>query len=85
MEGTCLCKAVKIKVNDDNLFGTQRRGHVCHCQNCRKVAGSCISTNLAIEEEKVVVEGMENLTCYPDKDTLSGNTVSRYFCRTCGV
>lgn len=28
MEGTCLCKAVKVKVNDDNLFGEQRRGQV---------------------------------------------------------
>ncbi|EXJ67512.1 uncharacterized protein A1O5_09525 [Cladophialophora psammophila CBS 110553] len=55
MEGECLCKgsdgdyhalspyrhlpAVAVKVNDDNLFGEQRRGHICHCANCRKVAG----------------------------------------------
>ena len=31
--------AVHVKVNDDNLFGEQRRGHLCHCANCRKVAG----------------------------------------------
>lgn len=31
--------AVSVKVNDDNLFGEQRRGHLCHCANCRKVAG----------------------------------------------
>lgn len=39
MEGMCLCKAVSVKVTDDKLF-TQRRGHVCHCANCRKVSGS---------------------------------------------
>ena len=38
MEGTCLCKAVAVKVNDDNLFGEQRRGHICHCKNFSKVA-----------------------------------------------
>lgn len=53
MEGTCLCKAVAVKVNDDNLFGEQRRGHICHCKNCRKVAGGIFGTNLIIEEEKV--------------------------------
>lgn len=53
MEGTCLCKRVAVKVNDDNLFGTQRRGHICHCLNCRKVAGGIFGTNLTIEEEKV--------------------------------
>lgn len=34
-----MCKAVQVKVTDDNLFGEQRRGHLCHCANCRKVAG----------------------------------------------
>ncbi|KAK5088990.1 hypothetical protein LTS08_000607 [Lithohypha guttulata] len=53
MEGTCLCKAVAVKVNDDNLFGDQRRGHICHCKNCRKVAGGIFGTNLIIENEKV--------------------------------
>lgn len=53
MEGTCLCKAVAVKVNDDNLFGEQRRGHICHCKNCRKVAGGIFGTNLIIEEDKV--------------------------------
>ncbi|OAG41350.1 hypothetical protein AYO21_04292 [Fonsecaea monophora] len=69
MEGECLCKAVAVKVNDDNLFGEQRRGHFCHCANCRKVAGGMRRTvllteswgyginsfgaNLTIEEEKV--------------------------------
>lgn len=53
MEGECLCHRVKVKVNDDDLFGTNRRGHICHCKNCRKVAGGIFGTNLTIEEEKV--------------------------------
>jgi len=103
MEATCNCGTIKVKVNDPDLF-TKRRGHICHCQNCRKTAGSgesflpillippflLITThevygaNLVIESEKVIISGDENLTEYKDFDTLSGNPVSRYFCKTCG-
>ncbi|KAL2434059.1 hypothetical protein ABEF95_014276 [Exophiala dermatitidis] len=86
MEGECLCKAVKVKVNDDNLFGTQRRGHLCHCANCRKVAGGIFGANLTIEEEKVdFPNGKANLKMYSDPETLSGTPVQRYFCQSCGV
>ncbi|KAJ8995823.1 hypothetical protein HRR80_000577 [Exophiala dermatitidis] len=86
MEGECLCKAVKVKVNDDNLFGTQRRGHLCHCANCRKVAGGIFGANLTIEEEKVEFpNGKGNIKMYSDPETLSGTPVQRYFCQTCGV
>jgi len=85
MEGQCLCGAVKVKVNDDNLFGSQRRGHLCHCSQCRKVAGGIFGANLTIETEKVEISGEENLTRYDDPDTLSGTPVSRYFCKTCGA
>ncbi|KAK5940005.1 hypothetical protein PMZ80_007423 [Knufia obscura] len=86
MEGTCLCKAVAVKVNDDNLFGTQRRGHICHCKNCRKVAGGLFGANLTIEEEKVEFpKGKDNIRRYDDPETLSGTPVQRYFCQTCGV
>lgn len=65
MEGECLCKAIKVKVNDDNLFGTQRRGHICHCANCRKVAGGLFGVNLIIEEDKVeFVKGKDVLKKY---------------------
>lgn len=30
--------AVKVRINDDELF-FRRRGNLCHCANCRKVAG----------------------------------------------
>jgi hypothetical protein len=85
MEGQCLCGAVKVKVNDDNLFGSQRRGHLCHCSQCRKVAGGLFGANLTIETEKVEISGEENLTKYDDPETLSGTPMSRYFCKTCGA
>ena len=85
MEGQCLCGAVKVRINDDNLFGSQRRGHLCHCAQCRKVAGGLFGANLMIESSKVEISGEENLTRYDDPDTLSETPLSRYFCRTCGA
>jgi hypothetical protein len=85
MEGQCLCGTVKVKVHDDNLFGSKRRGHLCHCSQCRKVAGGLFGANLTIETEKVEISGEENLTRYDDPETLSGTPVSRYFCKTCGA
>lgn len=85
MEGTCLCKAIALKVNDNDLY-TRRRGHLCHCANCRKVAGGLFGTNLIIEEEKVEwLKGKDVVKCYSDPETLSGTPVGRYFCPNCGV
>ena len=57
--------AVKVKVNDDNLFGDARRGHICHCANCRKVAGGIAGINLIIENEKVEFpNGQDNIKRY---------------------
>ncbi|KAK5017691.1 hypothetical protein LTR39_001405 [Cryomyces antarcticus] len=75
MEGTCNCGAVWIKVNDPNLFGSNRRGHICHCTNCKKTAGSDYATNLTIETEKVTITGEENLSVYSDPRTGSGTPV----------
>lgn len=83
MESTCLCKAVTVKIDDDELF-TKPRGHLCHCLNCRKTSGSAFGSNLMIEESKVTITGQEHLKDYKDKETISGNTVTRSFCGTCG-
>lgn len=39
MEAHCNCGAVHVKIDDAELF-SKRRGHICHCSNCRKTAGS---------------------------------------------
>ncbi|KAG0650410.1 hypothetical protein D0Z07_3471 [Hyphodiscus hymeniophilus] len=84
MEGTCNCGKIKVKVNDPDLFNGNRRGHVCHCVNCKKTAGAAAANNLTIENEKITIEGAENLQEYSDPDTLSGTPLSRFFCKTCG-
>ena len=55
LTGTCLCGSIRVTIHDPELFNS-RRGHLCHCANCRKVAGSYVAANLLIEEDKVEIE-----------------------------
>jgi hypothetical protein len=84
MEGHCMCGSVTVKVHDAELFSGKRRGHLCHCRNCRRVAGGIFGANLAIEANKVEIQGEDNITEYRDTDTSSGTPMARCFCRTCG-
>lgn len=80
MSGSCLCGSITVTINDPELF-SKRRGHLCHCANCRKVAGSYVASNLLIEQEKVKIEDKDGtMKTYEDKSTLSGNPVYRKFC-----
>ncbi|KAJ8060139.1 hypothetical protein OCU04_010489 [Sclerotinia nivalis] len=83
MEATCLCGAITVTINDSDLF-SRPRGHLCHCQNCKKTASSAFGSNFMIESEKVTIKGEENLSVYEDYATTSGKCVRRYFCKTCG-
>ncbi|KAF3035551.1 hypothetical protein E8E12_003871 [Didymella heteroderae] len=75
LSSTCLCKSIRVTINDNELF-TRPRGHLCHCANCRKVAGSYVSSNLAIEKEKVVVDDPKGvMKKYVDMETGSGKKV----------
>ncbi|GAM91172.1 hypothetical protein ANO11243_092190 [Dothideomycetidae sp. 11243] len=85
MEGHCMCGAISIKVHDDELFTGKRRGHICHCRNCRYVAGGVWGANLAIEKDKVEIIGEEHLTQFIDKTTTSGTPMARCFCKHCGT
>jgi hypothetical protein len=85
MEGRCMCGSISVKVNDTELFSGSRRGHLCHCNNCRRVAGGIFGANLAIEADKVEIDGLENLAEYLDRDTTSGTPMARCFCKHCGT
>ncbi|KAI8631701.1 Mss4-like protein [Xylariaceae sp. FL1651] len=82
--GSCLCGSIRVTIHDPELF-TRRRGHLCHCSNCRKVSGSFVAANFIIEEEKVEIQDNSGtLNTYDDYDTLSGNPVFRSFCSVDG-
>ncbi|OAK94119.1 hypothetical protein IQ06DRAFT_298574 [Phaeosphaeriaceae sp. SRC1lsM3a] len=84
LSSTCLCGAIRVTIHDSELF-SRPRGHLCHCANCRKVAGSYVSANLAIEKEKVEVKDEKGvMKRYKDYATGSGKCVERCFCGECG-
>lgn len=72
-KGSCLCGAVKIRV-EGKLSGAD----ACHCSQCRKQTGHyLVSTNVA--ESALSVEGEENVQWYH-----SSEDARRGFCGTCG-
>jgi hypothetical protein len=84
LSGHCLCRSIQVTITDPDLF-TKKRGHICHCFNCRKTSGSYASINLIIEEEKVKIEDLKGtLKIYDDFETGSGRPVHRHFCSGCG-
>jgi hypothetical protein len=84
MSGHCLCGSIHVTIKDPDLF-SRRRGHLCHCANCRKIAGSYVAANLVIEEDKVTIEDRDGtLKYFDDYETGSGKAVRRSFCGTCG-
>lgn len=78
--GSCLCGSITVTITDSELW-TKKRGHLCHCANCRKVAGAAYGCNLIIEEEKVKIEDKEGTKKeFLDYQTFTGKPVRRNFC-----
>ncbi|KAH7118325.1 Mss4-like protein [Dactylonectria macrodidyma] len=84
LTGTCLCGSIQVTITDSELWA-KRRGHLCQCANCRKVAGSYVASNLNIEEDKVhILDKEKTLKKFLDLETGSGKPLGHYFCSTCG-
>lgn len=80
MTGSCLCGSIKVTILEQNIFD-KPKGHLCHCANCRKVAGSYVASNMLLDKDKVKIEDRDGtLKVYEDKATGSGNSVFRSFC-----
>ena len=75
--GQCLCGDIKYEFpNPPAMTG------VCHCKNCQRQAGSAYSTLAGIPSSEFKMTGKPKL--YEDANTVSGNTVKRFFCDNCG-
>jgi hypothetical protein len=84
LKGCCLCGSINITLRDPTMFDEPRSIN-CHCWNCRKVAGSTMSSNLILEKSQVTIEDKNGtLKYWEDKWTESGIVLKRYFCSTCG-
>ncbi|KDQ52655.1 hypothetical protein JAAARDRAFT_39920 [Jaapia argillacea MUCL 33604] len=78
--GGCLCGAVRYEITGDPFLF-----NVCHCNNCKKMSGSAFMANVFFNVDQFrIVSGQSSLNTYADTSTMSGNTLSRTFCSTCG-
>ncbi|KAF7354780.1 putative glutathione-dependent formaldehyde-activating gfa [Mycena sanguinolenta] len=82
---TCFCGAVQLK------FPTRAPGlvftFICNCTDCRKITASMFASNFTVLDTHLThLRGRENLTSFSQSHTIaSGNTMTNYFCSTCGT
>ncbi|KAM0346003.1 hypothetical protein ACHAPU_006057 [Fusarium lateritium] len=82
---TCYCGTVQLS------FPLAKPGlvfsFVCHCSDCRKITASMFTTAFVVLDTHLKhVRGQDNLQEYSQSETIErqGNTMSNFFCRTCG-
>ena len=74
-EGSCLCGAVRYRV--DGPLGTMSH---CHCTDCRKSHAAAFSTYVDVDRAVFrFLSGEGNLTTFE-----AASRTKRSFCRTCG-
>lgn len=71
--GSCLCTAVRYRVN-----GPLRPVVMCHCIQCRKQTGHVMAAT-AVSRDDLDIEDTEALGWYRSSDS-----AERGFCRVCG-
>jgi len=82
---TCFCGAVQL------AFPIQGPGlvdsFVCNCTDCHKITASMFASNFSVADAYLThVRGRDNMTTYSQSRTIaSGNTMTNYFCSTCGT
>src|SRR4028118_1736743 len=78
IEGGCLCGAVRYRSEAEPAMQV-----VCHCKTCQKNSGSAFSTNVAVPQDSLTVEGGA-LRSYIAHSGASGQPFYRHYCGSCG-
>ncbi|KAL9130459.1 MAG: hypothetical protein Q9175_007016 [Cornicularia normoerica] len=82
---TCFCGAVQL------AFPTQGPGlvktFICNCTDCHKITASMFASNFTVADTHLKhLRGRDNLKSFSQARTIgSGNTMTNYFCSTCGT
>jgi hypothetical protein len=82
---TCFCGSVQLE------FPTTKPGLVdtflCNCFDCRKITASMFASNFIADDKYIkYIRGRDNLTAFAQAKTIAtGNTMTNYFCKTCGT
>ncbi|OAP58881.1 hypothetical protein AYL99_06178 [Fonsecaea erecta] len=82
---TCFCGAIQLKfpIEKPGLVGS----FICNCTDCRKITASMFASNFIVAERDVThLRGKDNLNSFSQSKTIAtGNTMTNYFCSTCGT
>ncbi|KAF8348486.1 Mss4-like protein [Amanita rubescens] len=77
--GQCLCGGCKVFIDVEPVTTLGGMG-ICHCKDCTLSSGA--TYGIPVPTKGVRVEGSVKL--YEMVNSLTGNTVSRWFCSGCG-
>ena len=81
-EGHCLCGAITVTIIGHDFADGRARGHLCHCQTCRRITGADYAHNFRLRESQVVVTPNWRLSEHRGV-TAAGNSFVRTFCSVC--
>ncbi|KAF1999156.1 hypothetical protein P154DRAFT_621205 [Amniculicola lignicola CBS 123094] len=80
---TCFCGAVQV------VFPTESPGlvdtFVCNCTDCRKITASMFASNFIVLDSHLTHVRGELKAFAQSKTIASGNTMTDFFCPTCGT
>ena len=74
--GKCLCGACSYEIDGDPIVIA-----ICHCTACQRLSGTGHSTGAMYAESGIRFFGQPATYTMQSE---AGNTVTRFFCRTCG-
>ncbi len=76
LTGGCACGAVRYEIS-----GAPEFEFICHCRHCQQASGSGHGAGMVVSKQALELTG--DVT-FHDRESDSGTTVSRGFCRKCG-
>ncbi|KAF2678570.1 hypothetical protein K458DRAFT_423018 [Lentithecium fluviatile CBS 122367] len=79
-EGRCNCGSIRVSIP-----ALPEQSAICYCANCKRAGSSSFSLVYLLNKSDVHIKDPNGaLKNYQDKDTKSGNTLTRQFCANCG-
>jgi hypothetical protein len=72
-KGGCHCGAVRYEMSEETVYRA-----ICHCSDCRKIAGAPMVAWALVEKDGLKVEG-------ETKEYSSSENGRRHFCPNCGT
>ncbi|KUI58889.1 hypothetical protein VP1G_11001 [Cytospora mali] len=85
LQGGCLCGKIRYTITGNSPEEAPEPicNIICHCANCKKATGTHMAnTSMFRREQLTLILGTPG--AYEDRNTESGNILTRRFCKDCG-